>query len=196
MVANRDSGDTPLPDSSSKALKTEFPDLMRALAALVTSTVSLGLPRASNLLFVVGQLLAYASHDRAFAALVAEACMTGAPGRGATAGGEASADLTAFGGFASFLEANAVSVSSPDEVKSDLIYVAWELVECFLVARTGTGPGTTLVSPLHKPRCGGNNVKLFAVDAPWCQTARVAFAARLLSTRLKLPGSSSRLDRL
>lgn len=35
-----------------------------------------------------------------------------------------------FRGFGSFLAAQAVSVSCPDNVKSDVLYIAMELVDC------------------------------------------------------------------
>lgn len=139
---------TDLPPSPSwcpKVLKDELPDPVGVLASLVSRTVSLGLPRASGHLYTIGQLLANASHDRALSAFLADAC--------ANVGGDAnvgnssrrSGDHTsaaggggkAFLGFASFLAAHAVSVSCQDDIRSDVIYVAMEVLDCCTTAGVG-----------------------------------------------------------
>lgn len=116
---------------------------MGVLASLVSRTVSLGLPRASGHLFTVGQLLANASHDRALSGFLADACTNG--GDAANAGNcRRSGDRTsaggggdAFRGFASFLAAHAVSVSCADDIRSDVIYVAMEVLDCCTAAAVG-----------------------------------------------------------
>lgn len=122
-------------DFNSKALKAELPDMVDTLLSLVSSTVSLGLPRASNHLFAIGQLLADASRDRAFAAILAESCKILAPGGSEVTGCRAENAMTSLGGFVSFLAGNIVSTSSPDHVKSDLMYVALELLDCIVMAK-------------------------------------------------------------
>lgn len=118
---------------------------MGVLSSLISSTLSLGLPRASGHLYLVGQLLISASHDRALAITIGNACMMheGAPiesngifCRSRTAEGIEGSN---FGGFASFLAAHAVSSSCPDHVKSDVIYVAMELLDCCATAGVDLG---------------------------------------------------------
>lgn len=109
---------------------------MSVLASLVSRIVSFGLPRASGHLYLVGQLLTNASHDRALAATLGNACITRgdeAP-RGCEGGLVGGADLRRFHGFGSFLAAHTVSVSCPDSIKSDVLYVAMELLDCCTAA--------------------------------------------------------------
>lgn len=44
-----------------------------------------------------------------------------------------------FCGFAAFLAANAVSASCPDHIKSDVMYVAMELLDCCTMAGVDLG---------------------------------------------------------
>lgn len=121
---------------SRKTLKSELPDPVNTLASLISRTMSLGLPRASGHLYAIGQLLSDASQDRALAMIIADACMAGATAaamgwsmmRGAVGGG----CPTPLSEFSSFLASHAASASSPDHIKSDVVYVAMELLDCCL----------------------------------------------------------------
>ncbi len=143
---------------------------MDVLASLVSRTLSLGLPRAAAHLYLIGQITTFASHDRALAAILGNACFgrrdDRAPhqiplppfGGGAGAGDGRGGGLRTPGrgrggatengvegeewlrGFGSFLAAHAVSASCPDEVKSDVLYVAMELLDCCTVACMTTAP--------------------------------------------------------
>lgn len=169
-----------------QALKDELDDPVGVLASLVSSTVSLGLPRASGHLYLVGQLLTNASHDLALATALGNACFgrcgddcdddghlahpqaaalgvsvaggSGGDGAGVPVpggycrgggggGGRAvaerrSAEQERLGGFGTFLASHALSASCQDHVKSDVLYVALELLDCCTTA----GASTTIAS--------------------------------------------------
>lgn len=145
-----------------QALKDDLDDPVAVLASLVSSTVSLGLPRASGHLFLVGQLLTNASHDLALATTLGDACFgrrddlahpQAAPPPGVAGGngggGEGMPGSAAergmqqerLRGFGNFLASHAVSASCQDRVKSDVLYVALELLDCCTTA------GATAVAP-------------------------------------------------
>lgn len=130
---------------------------MGVLASLVSSTVSLGLPRASGHLYLIGQLLADASHDRALATTLGNACfgrhcddharrqalgvgdgndvgVTTSSGGGEGGVTETSVEEERLRGFGPFLSAHALSASCPDHIKSDVLYVAMELLDCCTTA--------------------------------------------------------------
>lgn len=140
-----------------QALKDDLGDPVGVLASFVSSTVSLGLPRASGHLYLVGQLLTNASHDLALATALGNACFgrgddhlahpqraaalgvadgNGGGGVGMAPGGcrggvtEKSVELERLRGFGSFLASHALSASCQDHVKSDVLYVALELLDC------------------------------------------------------------------
>lgn len=160
-----------------QALKDELDDPVGVLASLVSSTISLGLPRASGHLYLVGQLLANASHDLALASTLANACFGryrddhrlahpqatalgiadrsggsgGVPGGG---GGDAVTERRSveqerfqvrFQGFGSFLASHALSASCQDHVKSDVLYVALELLDCCSTAGATFAPQVRVV---------------------------------------------------
>lgn len=124
--------------SPPQTLKGELPDPVGTLTSLVSRTISLGIPRASGHLFLVGQLLTNASHDRTLATTLGIFCTE----LGSTAEGSCFTNdgrMEDFGQealreFPSFLAAHAVSVSCPDHIKSDVMYVAMELLDCCKVA--------------------------------------------------------------
>lgn len=114
---------------------------MGVLVSLVSRIVSLGLPRASGHLFIVGQLLTEASHDPALAVILGRACVGKNDAlQGEGDAGRFSCDPAGTGGtrhlrgFSSFLAAHCTSASCPDHVKSDLMYVAMELLDCCTAA--------------------------------------------------------------
>lgn len=103
---------------------------MGVLAVLASRTMSLGLPRASGHLYLIGQLLTQLSHDHTLVITLGRACVrqndsrtAGTSGRAARFGGEH------FVTFASFLASHAASASCLDHVKSDVIYVSMELLD-------------------------------------------------------------------
>ncbi|CAM9350518.1 unnamed protein product, partial [Sphacelaria rigidula] len=133
------------------SLKDELPDPIGTLVSLVSRTLSLGLPRASGHLLAIGKLLSDAWQDPPLATFLADACMAdasavtaaaAAPGGsargGGVAGGERGVDgrvvTTAFSEFAAFLAHAASSSSLSDQVKSDVVFVAMELLQCCLTA--------------------------------------------------------------
>lgn len=75
--------------------------------------------------------------------ILAEASMVDGAGRGGVPGGRigGAGSVLPFRGFASFLAAHAVSVSSPDHVKSDVIFVAMELLDCCLAVAADQSRG-------------------------------------------------------
>ena len=121
-------------------LKGEIPDPVGVLVSLVSRIVSIGLPRASGHLFLVGQLLECASQDPVLATTLGRACIgsNDAPldskeGGSNACPGEVNS-MGHFQGFTSFLAAHCVSTSCPAHIKSDLMYVAMELVDCCTTA--------------------------------------------------------------
>ena len=151
-----------------QALKEDLDHPVGVLASLVSSTISFGLPRAAAHLYLIGQIATCASHDRALATTLGNACFgrcddqahrrappfgggsgTEEGSRGGTrvsGGGRGVATESGvegeegLGGFAPFLAAHAVSASCPDRVKSDVLYVAMELLDCCTVACTAATP--------------------------------------------------------
>lgn len=141
-----------------QTVKGELDDPVGVLASLVSSTVSLGLPRASGHLYVIGQLLTDASRDRVLATTLGNACFgrrsddhahrqaLGIGGGGTEVGVSISPDGAGDGvtersveggrlrGFGPFLAAHALSPSCPDHVRSDVLYVAMELLDCSTTA--------------------------------------------------------------
>ncbi|CAN0375875.1 unnamed protein product, partial [Ectocarpus sp. 12 AP-2014] len=165
------------------ALKEELPDPVAALTSLISSTVSLGLPRASGHLYLVGKLLANASHDRALAATLGNSCFGRCDGHGqrqqqalaigdrsgqgivASHGGsgvETSDEGEELRGFGAFLAAQALSTSCSDHTKSDVLFVALELLDCCTAVCMGTGiaPQASMgfrdIGPLMPPSPGGD----------------------------------------
>lgn len=114
---------------------------MGTLASLVSRIISLGLPRASNHLFAVGQLLSDASQDQALAATLTGACITYTQSGGEAPCCRVDESLSPFRSFASFLAAHVSSLSLLDQVKSDVIYVTLELLDCILATGTKAGLG-------------------------------------------------------
>ncbi|CAM9160635.1 unnamed protein product, partial [Scytosiphon promiscuus] len=129
-------------------LKEELQDPVGVLASLVSSIVSLGLPRASSQLYLVGQLLTSASRDRVVATTLGNACFhpLGEEHHAveqqlhhAIVGMDESGGRIQLRGFGSFLAAHALSASCPDHVKSDVLYVAMELLDCCTTAGMTAG---------------------------------------------------------
>lgn len=133
---------------------------MAVLTSLISSTVSFGLPRASGHLYLVGKLLANASHDRALAATLGKSCFGrrdghaqrqqqslaigdrsgqgNVPSHGGS-GVETSDEGEELRGFGEFLAAQALSTSCSDHTKSDVLFVALELLDCCTAACVGAG---------------------------------------------------------
>lgn len=133
---------------------------MAVLTSLISSTVSLGLPRASVHLYLVGKLLANASHDRVLAATLGNSCFRRRDGHGQRqqqalaigdrsgqgivpshggSGVEISDEGEELRGFGAFLAAQALSTSCSDHTKSDVLFVALELLDCCTTVCMGAG---------------------------------------------------------
>lgn len=138
---------------------------MGVLASLVSSTVSLGLPRALVHLYLVGQLLTNASHDLALATTLGNACFgrcddlahpqaLGA-GHGNGGGGmtERGVEQERLRGFGSFLASHALSASCQDHVKSDVLYVALELLDCCTTAGATIAPQVSVCCRSNRGCC-------------------------------------------
>ncbi|CAM9827019.1 unnamed protein product [Ectocarpus sp. 6 AP-2014] len=142
------------------ALKEELPDPVAVLTSLISSTVSLGIPRASGHLYLVGKLLANASHDRALAATLGNSCFGRRDGHGQRqqqalaigdrsgqgivpghggSGAETRDEGEELRGFGAFLAAQALSTSCSDHTKSDVLFVALELLDCCMAVCMGAG---------------------------------------------------------
>ncbi|CAM9618499.1 unnamed protein product [Ectocarpus fasciculatus] len=154
------------------ALKEELPDPVAVLTSLISSTVSFGLPRASGHLYLVGKLLTNASHDRALAAALGNSCFGRRdghaqrqqqalaigdrrgqgifPGHGGS-GFETRDKGEELRGFGAFLAAQALSTSCSDHLKSDVLFVALELLDCCTAGCMGG-----LKDPLMPPPPGGD----------------------------------------
>ncbi|CAM9489958.1 unnamed protein product, partial [Choristocarpus tenellus] len=117
-----------------QALRDELVDVAGTLVALMSRSMAIGLPRASGHLFTLGQLLTDASKDVALASHLYLQVIWGG-------GKEGNMDGTVHlpgprmrttREFTSFLSAHATSRIAPDHVRSDVIYIALELLECSL----------------------------------------------------------------
>eukprot|EP00903_Cladosiphon_okamuranus_P005498 g5479.t1 len=174
------------------ALKDELDDPVGVLASLVSSTVSLGLPRASGHIYLIGQLLTNASHDLALATVLGNACFgrygrdnhhpshplgvaNGSGGGGGVPGGGCGGCMTErrgveqerFQGFGSFLASHALSASCQDHVKSDVLFVALELLDCCATAGATIAPQASSF-----PRPESDPFVSIMLGVPWLLAGR------------------------